>query len=66
MFPFTFLEVKTLACPTLRWIGIHCDDIERYHIPQCLLVELTKSDEKKIVSMAQREVNLPNLKLSLP
>jgi hypothetical protein len=55
---FWFLEVENLACPTLRWIGVHCEDIERYRIPPCLLVELTKNDEKKIASMTQREVIL--------
>ena len=56
---FTFhSEVENLACPTLRWIGVHCEDIERYRIPPCLLVELSKNDEKKIASMSQREVIL--------
>ena len=49
-------EADILACPSLRWIGVHYQDLERYHIPSCLLIELSKNDKRKIKNMILREV----------
>jgi DNA topoisomerase VI subunit A len=49
-------EVDELACPNLKWIGVHFEDFKRYDISSSLLLELSKTDEKKISNMMQREV----------
>ena len=54
----TLAEVDELACPNLKWIGVHFEDFTRYNIPSSLLLELSKNDEKKISTMIQREVQL--------
>jgi hypothetical protein len=49
-------EADILACPSMRWLGIHANDLDLYGVPHTVKLPLTKNDKKKIASMLKRKV----------
>ena len=49
-------ERDVLACPSLRWLGIHSSDIEAYQVPPSLKIPMTERDNSRVRKMLEREV----------
>ena len=49
-------ERDVLACPTMRWLGIHSSDIELYEVPTSLKIQMTERDRGRVRKMLEREV----------
>ncbi len=45
-------EANAFVVP-LQWIGVHHDDVERFHLPAAALQDLTAIDEAKAASLAR-------------
>ena len=48
-------EASRLACPSLRWLGIHFEDLRSYGVPRMHFLPLTATDLKKLQVMKRRE-----------
>ena len=48
-------ERSLLACPTLRWLGIHAADISRFGVPTSLKIDMTEEDRISVRKMLERE-----------
>lgn len=49
-------ERDVLACPSLRWLGIHSSDIEAYQVPPSLKIPMTERDNSRVRKMLEREI----------
>ena len=48
-------ERSLLACPTLRWLGIHAADISHFRVPTSLKIDMTERDRSRVRKMLERE-----------
>lgn len=57
-------ESSHLACPSMRWLGVHLEDLERYAVPSSMRIDLTTNDKRKIKRMLERDVSSSDLPIS--
>ena len=48
-------ERSLLACPTLRWLGIHAADISHFRVPTSLKIDMTERERSSVRTMLQRQ-----------
>ena len=48
-------ERSLLACPTMRWLGIHAADISHFRVPTSLKIDMTERDKNRVRKMLDRE-----------
>ena len=46
---------RWLACPTLRWLGIHAADISHFRVPTSQKIHMTERDRSRVRKMLERE-----------
>ena len=46
---------RLLACPTIRWMGIHAADISHFRVPTSLKIDMTERERSSVRTMLQRQ-----------
>eukprot|EP00960_Hanusia_phi_P006442 184576-Hanusia_phi.AAC.4 len=49
-------EKEFLRCSTMRWLGLHSNDIKTFGVPKALRLELSSRDRARISRMCERKV----------
>ncbi|EKX36265.1 meiosis-specific transesterase [Guillardia theta CCMP2712] len=49
-------EREFLRCPTMRWLGLHSNDMKVFGVPKALRLELSSRDRARISRMCERKV----------